>query len=272
VEKKDGCGIFFKDDRFKLVTEKSINFKDQHDRVALMVLLEDRNGCSRAAAGSHAQERSQVAPGGGADEDEDTEVKRDLVLVTTTHLYWDSTKVEDQMKELREGIHLSIVAGITTSSECARVHVNACADSRGEVGEGIEEMRSMVERKYNQSRLPIFFCGDFNNSPQSPIYRYMRDEIGVPIGPRSNTRMRSAYGVYGLLQPDQGQILLPEPGADRGAGEAGGLGEPTHTTVTSRRCWTIDYIWYTPSYLRPTHLLEVPEVPLPHARHAGSWW
>jgi endonuclease/exonuclease/phosphatase family metal-dependent hydrolase len=71
------------------------------------------------------------------------------------------------------------------------------------VGKGIEEMRGLAERKYKQSRLPVFFCGDFNNSPQSPIYRYMRDEIGS-----SSARMRSAYDVYGLLQRDHDRVLL----------------------------------------------------------------
>jgi endonuclease/exonuclease/phosphatase family metal-dependent hydrolase len=135
------------------------------------------------------------------------------------------------------------------------------------VGEGIEEMRLLVEREFKQSELPIFFCGDFNNSPQSPIYSYMRDEIGVRADPRS-TRMRSAYDVYGSLQPDQGRILLPAEG-----NAASPLQEPTHTTVTSRRCWTIDYIWYNPASLRPTHLLEVPEVlslSLSHADGGGG--
>jgi mRNA deadenylase 3'-5' endonuclease subunit Ccr4 len=238
VEKKDGCGIFFKDDRFKLVMERSINFKDQHDRVALMVLLEDRNGASSTGGKLHAEGEKR---------------KRDLVLVTTTHLYWDSTKIDDQMKELREGTCVCVCA-------CVCVYVCAacavCTDKvRWPVGEGIEEMRLLVEREFKQSELSIFFCGDFNNSPQSPIYSYMRDEIGVRADPRSSTRMRSAYDVYGSLQPDQGRILLPAEG-----NAAGPQQEPTHTTVTSRRCWTIDYIWYNPASLRPTHLLEVPEV------------
>ncbi len=99
MEKKDGCGIFFKDDRFKLVMERSINFKDQHDRVALMVLLEDRNGASSTGTG-------------GKLHDEGEKRKRDLVLVTTTHLYWDSTKIDDQMKELREGTCVCGACGV----------------------------------------------------------------------------------------------------------------------------------------------------------------
>jgi mRNA deadenylase 3'-5' endonuclease subunit Ccr4 len=97
IEKHDGCGIFFNGDRFKLVMEKSINYKDEHDRVALMVLLEDRQP---SRAGRSGEDRPE--------EGDETETERDLVLVATTHLYWDATKVDDQMKQLREGTVIKI--------------------------------------------------------------------------------------------------------------------------------------------------------------------
>jgi len=206
MDKEDGCGIFFRDDRFVLIKERSINFKDEHDRVALMVLLEHRT--------------EQLE---GRSEDTQHEEERELILVVTSHLYWDPSRVEDQLKELRE------------------------------VEEGIEKMKSFAERKYKLKRLPIIFCGDFNNTPRSPIYRFMRQEIS--LGEKEQKGMRSAYENYGLLQKEKGLIQM---GSEQFSGEEGAL-EPAHTTVTSRRCHTIDYIWYSPMHFLPRFLLEVPE-------------
>lgn len=35
--------------------------------------------------------------------------------------------------------------------------------------------------------------------------------------------------------------------------------EPMHTTVNYRRCWTIDYIWYSQSSLVPSKILDIPD-------------
>jgi len=177
MDKEDGCGIFFRDDRFVLIKERSINFKDEHDRVALMVLLEHRT--------------EQLE---GRSEDTQHEEERELILVVTSHLYWDPSRVEDQLKELREGFlphtHQKQVGSPSTSL----------------VEEGIEKMKSFAERKYKLKRLPIIFCGDFNNTPRSPIYRFMRQEIS--LGEKEQKGMRSAYENYGLLQKEKGLIQM----------------------------------------------------------------
>ncbi len=200
VEKHDGCGIFFMKDRFRLVHEHSINFQDMHDRVALLLLLEDL----AAKVGE--------------------EGKRSLLLVANTHLYWDPKQVEDQLNELKQ------------------------------VEIGIFNMKQMVKNTYGQSSLPIILCGDFNNSPSSKIYAYMQNSFLKEC----NIKFRSAYDTYGLLQKEKQHS--PESDEENSSDTSKGFinNEPQHTTVTSRRKETIDYIWYSEDLLRPTHLLEIP--------------
>ena len=61
-------------------------------------------------------------------------------------------------------------------------------------------------------------------------------------------QMKSAYAMYQLaLDPT---IPLAEVRL--------GIHEPPYTTVNFRRCWTIDYIWYSHNTLHIEDILEIP--------------
>lgn len=168
--------------------EFSVNYKDEHDRVGLLVLLKSKqNG--------------------------------QLVLVVSTHLYWDSEKVETQLKELKE-----LEGAILT-------------------------MRQEVEEEYGEKDVPVVWTGDFNNGPRSAIYQHMTQGIGAKEG--GAPLFRSAYDVYGHLDEAQGGILAKEGGPES---------EAPYTSVNYKRKWTIDYVFYTQSRLRVTHLLEIPKI------------
>jgi len=71
VHKLDGCGIFYSSKKFQLVSQRAVNYQDEHDRVALMVFLQWK----------------------GEDR---------YLLVANTHLYWDIKKVDVQSAELAQ--------------------------------------------------------------------------------------------------------------------------------------------------------------------------
>ncbi|OQS06614.1 hypothetical protein THRCLA_01343 [Thraustotheca clavata] len=198
-KKMDGCGIFFRQERFKLRECESFNFHDEHDRVALVVLLQE-----------HGDEKSHD----------------NYVMVGCTHLWWNSQKVDHQMKQLRE------------------------------LDQEVRLLRSNLETKYNITRrpLPFILCGDFNNSPSSPLYSYMLDFFLQPLA-----AMKSAYANYRALEatPDA-------PTED--------INEPLHTTVNYRRCWAIDYIWYTVDSLKPQAILEIPSEDELRAEDGPEGW
>lgn len=69
---------------------------------------------------------------------------------------------------------------------------------------------------------------------------------------------RSSYGSYKInaqnspfhdVEASTELALHPEDGKKN---------EPPHTTVNFRRCWTIDYIWYSQSNLVPYKILDIP--------------
>lgn len=98
-------------------------------------------------------------------------------------------------------------------------------------------------------------CGDFNNSPESAVYEYMENSFMQAQNVEGVTEhFQSAYKLYkqnalasGFHDPET--LKIGESKSD----------EPLHTTVNYRRCWTIDYIWYSQSSLVPSKILDIPD-------------
>eukprot|EP00123_Amoebidium_parasiticum_P008274 comp18694_c0_seq1/m.20407 comp18694_c0_seq1/g.20407 ORF comp18694_c0_seq1/g.20407 comp18694_c0_seq1/m.20407 type:complete len:398 (-) comp18694_c0_seq1:361-1554(-) len=241
--KQDGCGIFWKEHMFNAVAVESFNLPDRHDRVALAVLLQH------------------------------THSKR-FLLVCNTHLYWDATKVEEQLEELRF----------------------------------LDKELSRLLCDLPDPDIAVLLCGDLNNTPTSLVYKYMTTQLlgaktlnpqahtshytpdGVPLGgfplpgsppspgsPGPNPAqvqqlpcLQSAYSDYRHLAFDGKNVPHSRDGGE--------VEEAPHTTVTDKRCSTIDYIFYNTSRLQLTHLLEVPseadlrseEPPASYQGHQGS--
>ncbi|CEG36739.1 Glucose-repressible alcohol dehydrogenase transcriptional effector CCR4 and related proteins [Plasmopara halstedii] len=217
-KKHDGCGIFYKKEKFELKEFEAVNYHDPHDRVAVLALLKMRKFAQ-------------------------------FVLIGCTHLWWNAKKVDHQMAELYE------------------------------LEEEIIRMSSDVQDKYNhdlaktltgQNKVPIVLCGDFNNSPESPIYDYMENSfMQKPNLEGISEIFRSAYAFY---KPNALASALKS--SDEAIDvEEGKKSEPPHTTVNYRRCWTIDYIWYTKSSLVPSRVLAIPpESELRAEDGPGNWF
>eukprot|EP00735_Rhodelphis_limneticus_P004450 TRINITY_DN16035_c0_g1::TRINITY_DN16035_c0_g1_i1::g.13814::m.13814 TRINITY_DN16035_c0_g1::TRINITY_DN16035_c0_g1_i1::g.13814 ORF type:complete len:439 (-),score=42.81,sp/A8MS41/CCR4D_ARATH/26.71/1e-27,Exo_endo_phos/PF03372.18/5.6e-18 TRINITY_DN16035_c0_g1_i1:438-1676(-) len=237
--KHDGCGIFFKADKFILQARETIQYEDRHDRVGLAALLGPKDPL--------------LSP----------------LLIATTHLYWDSNKIETQIAELKQ------------FEEWLEMHYQNCTMQLG--------------------KAPVVaVCGDFNNTPSSQIYKYMVSEFmrsTIPSG------FRSAYDTYQWKMELQTQVPshigsdcsstspsnhhsvsypatstcprtitgLVSPGADVPAACSSqhsapfsdvsreeGLYEPQFTAFNFRRSQTIDYIWFTKGSMDVVALLELP--------------
>lgn len=65
---------------------------------------------------------------------------------------------------------------------------------------------------------------------------------------------KSAYGLY-----KQNALVSGFHDKESLHIEEGKKDEPPHTTVNYRRCWTIDYIWYSQSSLVPAKILDIPD-------------
>eukprot|EP01080_Neovahlkampfia_damariscottae_P007907 gene7907-12375_t len=178
--KYDGIGIFFDSQRFELVYEPiTVMHTDGHDRISLISFLFDS-------------------------------LSKKYFFVIGIHCYWNSQKVEDQIKELNE-------TNLATSQL-------------------IEKYSKDLKIEY---KIPVVFAGDFNNVPNSNVYKFMQSSFLKKL----NYKMRSSYDIYSSTN-------LNEFGANY---------EPNHTTVNFKRCETIDYIWYSSDLLNILELLKIPD-------------
>ncbi|KAF1316910.1 Glucose-repressible alcohol dehydrogenase, partial [Globisporangium splendens] len=115
--------------------------------------------------------------------------------------------------------------------------------------------RDMADTVTGKNHLPIVLCGDFNNSPESAIYEYMETAFMQKPNLEGVTEtFKSAYAKY-----KQNAIASGVHDETSLHIKAGKKDEPPHTTVNYRRCWTIDYIWYSQSSLAPAKILDIPD-------------
>eukprot|EP00124_Ichthyophonus_hoferi_P005022 Ihof_evm4s643 gene=Ihof_evmTU4s643 len=233
--KRDGCGIFWKEHLYKAVTVESFNLPDRDypPPPSSSSLLPYPASCRHdrvalAVVLQHLQTKH-------------------FLLVCNTHLYWDARKVDEQLEELRF----------------------------------LDKELSRLLWDLPDPNIAILLCGDFNNTPNSLVYKYLTTQLlgakqniapgskvlygpnGVPLGgfptphdhddpgPSHQQRLKlpilsSSYSDYKNLFDNK-----VTPGFDK-------LTEAPLTTVTDKRCCTIDYIFYNSSRMALSHLLEVP--------------
>jgi mRNA deadenylase 3'-5' endonuclease subunit Ccr4 len=117
--KRDGCGIFFNKKRFELIAVQELAYPDEHDRCALMIMLRDKNISTLDS--------------------------QQYLFVICTHLYWDSTRVDIQLSELR-----------TLEKHFISWRTEMCTEKNAKLAD-----------------TPIILCGDMNNTPQSLVYEYI---------------------------------------------------------------------------------------------------
>ena len=148
-----------------------------------------------------------------------------IFIIANTHLYWDSSKINDQLHEL-----LELNGALTNYVD--EIHDKFQLVSYQNFGE-----------EPNFSNVPIILCGDFNNNPKSVVYKYVIENFCK----NHKINFRSAYDIYKKLMNNE--EINDQYGFDF---------EPNFTTFNYRRRWTIDYIFYNMNSLKVTHLLKLP--------------
>jgi CCR4-NOT transcription complex subunit 6 len=108
--KNDGCSIFYRKSKLEVVEVEIVNYSDDHDRVALIALF-------------------KVI---GVEKDS-------YILICTTHLYWNSKKVDIQLKELKE------------------------------LDEALRGIAITLQEKYKIANIPLIVSGDFSKCISTPI-------------------------------------------------------------------------------------------------------
>lgn len=105
----------------------------------------------------------------------------------------------------------------------------------------LEQLIPNIQKSLDfKSSIPIIFCGDFNSVPSSKIYKFMSEKFLSNL----KYKMRSSYDIYSSKDIEK---------------EYGDQYEPLFTTVTHKRCETIDYIWYSQDHFQVSQLLEIPD-------------
>ncbi|KAF4368362.1 hypothetical protein F8388_019079 [Cannabis sativa] len=226
-QKRDGCGIFFKNDRAELILQENIDYNDLVNSIQNGSLLINEEQSDKKASDNR---DSEVTSGNSQDRgdpnDPRVRLKRDcvgimaafrlkrphspIVIVASTHLYWDPAWADVKLAQ-------------------AKYLVSRLA-----------QFKALVSNKFNCSS-SLFLAGDFNSIPGDKVYQYLNscnkssssetvqeDLENIPI------RLCSVYNIT--------------------------KGEPKFTNCTPDFTDTLDYIFFSPSdSIKPVSLLELPE-------------
>ena len=163
------------------------------------------------------------------------------VLVGTTHLYWDHKLLAVQVNELDQLL--------TSITRMQRKHEIDAVEGGGVVGP-----------------IPTVIAGDFNNGPNSQIYSRVVDHhtfhpVATTTSSSNGSRRNGVNGNHsaGSDGADEKHFLYRYESSYAAGGK-----EPPCTTATHRRCWTIDYIFYSHSATQlPTSAAAVHTQPTP---------
>lgn len=232
------CGDCRKD-KFELKECESVNFHDPHDRVAILALLKMRHFAQ-------------------------------FVLVGCTHLWWNAKYVHVAWLHSADSILTMLLPLIYRKVDHQMAELFELEEEVIRITSDVMDKyeRDMSDTITGKNHLPIVLCGDFNNSPESAIYEYMESTfMQKPNLEGVTENFKSAYGMYkqNALSSgvhDEASLKI----------ETGKKDEPPHTTVNYRRCWTIDYIWYSQSSLVPAKVLDIPDESVLRSEEGPADW
>ncbi|CAN6487091.1 unnamed protein product [Victoria cruziana] len=237
-KKRDGCGIFYKSSRVKLVMEEIIEYNDlansikdetHHQRAegtSSTAELEDNSlptmKISDADQGLNLNER-------GDHNDPYVRLKRDcvgilaafrllhdpqlLIVLTNTHIYWDPEWADVKLAQAKYLLYR------------------------------LAHFKAVVLEKFN-CEPAVVIAGDFNSTPGDKVYQFMVSGHGAASVSAKITSL--------LDLPDQSPIALKSLYAFVKE-------EPTFTNCTPDFTGTLDYIFFSDTgNLKPVSTLQLP--------------
>ncbi|GAB4857953.1 Carbon catabolite repressor protein 4 4 [Ancistrocladus abbreviatus] len=229
-QKRDGCGVFYKNNIAELVLQENIEYNDLVNSInSQSVLSDDENDASLAKEGTNAEKSNGSSPGSAKEDrgdpnDPRVRLKRDcvgiiaafrlkdpshhIVIVANTHLYWDPEWADVKLAQ-------------------AKYLVSRLA-----------LFKTLVSERFDCTP-SIILAGDFNSTPGDQVYQYL-----VSGSPSS-------------MPPVECSDDLPIPLCSVYACTRG---EPTFTNCTPSFTDTLDYLFFSPSgCIKPVSFLELPE-------------
>ncbi|KAF7828475.1 carbon catabolite repressor protein 4-like protein 4 isoform X1 [Senna tora] len=229
-QKRDGCGLFYKDQRAELVLEEKIEYND------LVNSIQDGNSSNDDEhSNDHSEKQNDAVPKNdpgpkkNADDRRDpndprVRLKRDcvgimaafklrdfphqVIIVANTHLYWDPEWADVKLAQAKYLL------------------------SR------LSQFKTLVSERF-ECTPEVIVAGDFNSTPGDMVYQYLTS--GNPSSPSmpecSEELPIPLCSVYACTR-----------------------GEPAFTNCTPGFTGTLDYILFSPSdHLKPISFLELPD-------------
>ncbi|GAB2263777.1 hypothetical protein Droror1_Dr00025911 [Drosera rotundifolia] len=229
-QKRDGCGVFYKNDVAELVLQETIEY---NDLVNTIISESDSQADSSTGSldknGTPAEKNEDLMQGGakvehGDPNDPRVRLKRDcvgilaalqlkdpsrhIVIIANTHIYWDPEWVDVKLAQVKYLLsRLSL-------------------------------FKSLVSEKFDCTP-SVLVAGDFNSIPGDQVYQYL------------------VSGSPSAIRPVQCKDELPIPLLSVYAHTRR---EPAFTNCTPGFTGTLDYIFFAPSgCIKPISFLELPE-------------
>jgi CCR4-NOT transcription complex subunit 6 len=218
ANKKDGCGLFFKSDRFELLAQRHIEFNDiAFGRPAGTAAaaaaretpddpesLDDaRRALVRDCVGTLALLRAKSPPDASP------------VLVASAHLFWDPAHAD------------------VKSAQARRL---------------LEEAADFLQTAHPEAttNTPVILAGDYNSVPGSEVHARMLRGFVPGDGDGDGERLDAIPGTAPLRSAYASALAsgcVAPPAEGRDAALAGPSGEPAHTNVTPGFTDCIDYVF-----------------------------
>ncbi|KAK9277280.1 hypothetical protein L1049_006820 [Liquidambar formosana] len=230
-QKRDGCGIFYKQNIAELVLEEKIEYNDLVNSIQDgTILFDDKHSNALASGNNDVGPKIGLAPKNtledhGDPNDPCVRLKRDcvgimaafrlanpshhLVIVVNTHLYWDPEWADVKLAQAK--YLLSRLA----------------------------QFKTLISNRY-ECTPSVIVTGDFNSIPGDKVYEYLI------LGNSSSVLVEECLEE------------LPTPLCSVYAFTRG---EPAFTNCTPDFTNTLDYIFFSPfGHLKPVSFLELPEL------------
>eukprot|EP00736_Rhodelphis_marinus_P011110 Rmarinus@m.26671 len=267
LHKTDGCGVFFRSSRFRSLEVHSLTYDDEHDRVAMAVVLGD----------------ASVGGEKGLPE----------LLVATTHIYWNAAEVQDQMKEIRElDVFVNSIRDRIVAETKTDLPIVICGDFNNRPGSdvynymsrqfgtaaskakkgpsrhrqhGLRSAQAEFRRMQLAAEAPGSSKGAIANNKSSG---------NSDKGGKGDTGKKNSMSMGGATESGKLSITVekyPRDHKDLRDCDMASF-EPPFTTATSRRETTLDYIWYCPSSLQVCSLLTLPPLSILRCESGDEGW
>ncbi|KAG6389626.1 hypothetical protein SASPL_151098 [Salvia splendens] len=224
-KKRDGCGIFYKQDNAELVIEEKIDYNDSVATLDDEKTSSSDDGDKLLVGGNKEETKSgsekESPEDCGDPNDPRVRLKRDCVgimaafrrknptfhyvIIANTHIYWDPEWADVKIAQVK--YLLSRLA----------------------------EFKMLVAKKFDCSP-SLIVAGDFNSTPGDQVYQYL------------------VSGTSGMGPESVDDLPIPLASVYAFAG-----GEPEFTNCTPGFTGTLDYILFSPDQgVKPVNYLELP--------------